>query len=67
MNEGSLISIVALIGWLVLAGSAMASFRLGWSRIAQLALMWLANLRWAVSCSSIFSIYRSHGDISYFT
>ena len=42
MNEGSLISIVALIGWLVLAGSAMASFRLGWSRIAQLALMWLA-------------------------
>ena len=42
MNDGSLISIVALIGWLILAGSAMASFRLGWSKILQLALMWLA-------------------------
>jgi len=42
MTEGALISIVALIGWLILAGSALASFRLGWSRILQLALMWLA-------------------------
>jgi len=42
MNEGAWISIVALLGWLILAGSAMASFRLGWSKIAQLALLWLA-------------------------
>jgi len=42
MNEGSIISIVALLGWLILAGSAIASFRLGWSKIAQLALIWLA-------------------------
>lgn len=42
MTEGALVSIVALLGWLVLAGSALASRRLGWSRIAQLALMWLA-------------------------
>ncbi|BDW82661.1 hypothetical protein MACH24_20990 [Erythrobacter sp. Dej080120_24] len=42
MNEGSLISIVALLGWLILAGSALASFRLGWSKILQLALVWLA-------------------------
>jgi len=42
MMEGSILSIVLLIGWLILAGSALASFRLGWSRIAQLALMWLA-------------------------
>jgi hypothetical protein len=42
VNEGSLISIVALLGWLILAGSALASFRLGWSKILQLALVWLA-------------------------
>ena len=42
MSEGALISIVAMIGWLVIAGSALASFRLGWSKILQLALTWLA-------------------------
>lgn len=42
MNEGSIISIVALLGWLILAGSAIASFRLGWGKIVQLALVWLA-------------------------
>ncbi|BDI61159.1 hypothetical protein [Qipengyuania nanhaisediminis] len=42
MNEGAIVSIVAMLGWLVLAGSALASFKLGWSRIAQLALVWLA-------------------------
>ncbi len=42
MNEGALLSIVLLIGWLVLAGSALASFRLGWGKMAQLGLVWLA-------------------------
>ena len=42
MNEGALISIVAMVGWLILAGSALASYRLGWSKIIQLALVWLA-------------------------
>ncbi len=42
MNEGALVSIIALLGWLILCGSALASFRLGWSKLAQLALMWLA-------------------------
>lgn len=42
MNEGAIISIVALVGWLILVGSALASYRLGWSKIAQLALAWLA-------------------------
>ena len=42
MSEVSIISIVAMLGWLILAGSAMASFRLGWSKIAQMALLWLA-------------------------
>ncbi|MCK0099549.1 hypothetical protein MWU38_09150 [Qipengyuania sp. S6317L1] len=42
MSEGSIISIVALLGWLILAGSALASFRMGWGKMAQLALVWLA-------------------------
>lgn len=42
MSESSIISIVALLGWLILAGSAIASFKLGWAKIAQLALVWLA-------------------------
>jgi len=42
MSEGSIISIVALLGWLILAGSALASFRMGWSKMLQLALVWLA-------------------------
>lgn len=42
MNEGAIISVVAMIGWLILAGSAIASFRLGWSKIAQMGLVWLA-------------------------
>ncbi|MEE4315525.1 hypothetical protein [Erythrobacter dokdonensis] len=42
MTMDSLIPLVGLIGWLVLAGSALASYRLGWSRIARMALVWLA-------------------------
>ena len=42
MSEGALISIVAMVGWLILAGSALASYKLGWSKIAQFALVWLA-------------------------
>ena len=42
MSEGSIVSLVALVGWLVLCGSALASFKLGWSKLVQLALIWLA-------------------------
>ena len=42
MTEGVVISIVAMLGWLVLAGSALASFKLGWGKLAQLALGWAA-------------------------
>nr|WP_298927894.1 hypothetical protein [uncultured Erythrobacter sp.] len=42
MSETALISIVAMLGWLVLAGSALASFRMGWSKFLQMALVWLA-------------------------
>ncbi|MAY19332.1 MAG: hypothetical protein CL955_01765 [Erythrobacteraceae bacterium] len=42
MNEASILSIILMLGWLVLVGSAMASFRLGWSKMLKLALVWLA-------------------------
>ena len=42
MSEGAIVSIAVLLGWLLLAGSAMASFQLGWSKIAQIALVRLA-------------------------
>lgn len=42
MNDIALISIVAMLGWLVLAGSAFASFRLGWGKTLRLVLVWLA-------------------------
>jgi hypothetical protein len=42
VNGFEIVSIVGLLGWLFIAGSALASYRLGWSRIAQLALVWLA-------------------------
>ena len=42
MNEASILSVILMLGWLVLVGSALASFRLGWSKILKLALVWLA-------------------------
>ena len=42
MNEYAVISIIAMLGWLVLAGSALASYRLSWGKTAQLALTWVA-------------------------
>jgi len=42
MDTTSMISIVAMLGWLLLAGSALASYRLSWGKFAQLAFTWLA-------------------------
>jgi len=42
VSELSTISMVAMLGWLVLATMSFASFRLSWGRTAQLALVWLA-------------------------
>lgn len=38
----TIVSIVAMVGWLLLVSSAFASFRLGWGKTIQLALIWLA-------------------------
>ncbi|MCT2558639.1 hypothetical protein N0B51_06570 [Tsuneonella sp. YG55] len=40
MNEISTVQIVALLGWLLLAGSAFAGYRLGWKESIRLALLW---------------------------
>ncbi len=42
MNELATVQIVALIGWLVLAMSAYASFRLDWKQSVRMALIWIA-------------------------
>ncbi|MFL0356574.1 hypothetical protein ACI5KX_08830 [Erythrobacter sp. GH1-10] len=42
MTNMATISIVALIAWLFFAGSALASFKLGWSKMIQMALIWVA-------------------------
>ena len=42
MSDVAMVSIISLLGWLVLAGSAFASYRLNWGKTAQLALVWLA-------------------------
>lgn len=42
MNEGQMVSIVALFGWLILAGSALASYRFSWSKALKMGLSWLA-------------------------
>lgn len=42
MNPDSVLPVIAGFGWLLLTGSALASFRLGWSKLARMALVWLA-------------------------
>lgn len=42
MNDMTVVSLISMLGFLVLAGAALASFRLNWSKTVQLALTWLA-------------------------
>ncbi|MCL9982079.1 MAG: hypothetical protein NBV60_02865 [Erythrobacter sp.] len=42
MTPDMLIPIISSIGWLVLCGAALASYRLHWSQMAKMALVWLA-------------------------
>ncbi len=36
------VPVIASLAWLFFAGSALASFRLGWSKLARMALVWVA-------------------------
>ena len=40
MNQFDTVQISALVGWLVLAAGALASFRLSWKSGLRLALIW---------------------------
>lgn len=40
MND--IVPIIASLAWLIVVGSALASFRLGWGKIARMALVWIA-------------------------
>lgn len=42
MNEASMVQIMALIGWLILAASALASYKLSFGKAARMALIWSA-------------------------
>jgi hypothetical protein len=40
VNEFGAVQLIALFAWLILAGSALASFRLGWKESVRMALLW---------------------------
>jgi len=41
VSDGSWVSIIALLGWLILAGSALASFQLSWGKALRMGLVWI--------------------------
>ena len=42
MNADVILPLVTSISWLFFAGLSVASFRLGWSKLARMALLWIA-------------------------
>jgi len=42
MDDIGIVSLIAMIGWLILILAGFASFRLSWGKTVQLALIWLA-------------------------
>lgn len=42
MNADMTLPIITSLAWLILVGSALASHRLGWSKIVKMALIWIA-------------------------
>lgn len=42
MNEGAWMQLVLLTGWLILAASAFASYRMSWGQTIRMALLWAA-------------------------
>lgn len=55
MREYGTVQLVALVGWLILAGSAVASFRLGWKESVRMALLWAGIF---VAVALLFSLVR---------
>jgi hypothetical protein len=42
MNPDLLLPIITSVAWLILAASALTSFRLGWGQTIKMALIWIA-------------------------
>ena len=42
MSDMAIISVISLLASLFFAGSALMSYRLGWGRMVQMALIWVA-------------------------
>lgn len=42
MTDTAIVSLIAMLGWLLVVGMGFASFRLSWGKTAQLALVWVA-------------------------
>lgn len=53
MNDMATLQIVALLGWLILAGSALASYKLSWRKALRMGLIWAAIF---VGVAILFSI-----------
>lgn len=41
MNPDLILPIIASLGWLVLVGAGLASYRLKWSQMIKMALVWV--------------------------
>lgn len=54
MTNMATISIVAMLGWLVLAGMSLASYKLAWGKMAQMALIWLCIFSGGFLIASFF-------------
>ncbi len=42
MSADAVMPIILALGWLVVAGAALASYRLRWSQAVKMALLWIA-------------------------
>jgi len=42
MKPELVLPIIASIGWLILVGAGLASYRLRWSQMVRMALVWIA-------------------------
>ena len=42
MSDIQIVQIISLVGFLILAGSALGSFRLSWAKALRMALIWSA-------------------------
>ena len=54
MNDVALVSIIVMVGWLLLVGSSLASFKLGWSKMLQIGLLWAAIFGSAFLVATLF-------------